>query len=64
MDVALHAPEALLRLGDAVVDQRRIMASSFPRLALRATRRSEPFMFSIGLVVAKIRRSVPVRPSA
>jgi hypothetical protein len=35
-----------------------IIASSFQRLALCATRRSEPFKLSIGLVVASVRRSV------
>jgi hypothetical protein len=36
---------------------RRIIFSSFHRLTFRAMRRSEPFMFSIALVVAKVRRS-------
>ncbi len=62
VDVALHAPEALLRFGDAERPSAESLASSFQRLTLRVTRRSEPFMFSIGLVVANVRRSVPVRP--
>jgi len=40
---------------------RRIIFSSFHRVTLRAMRRSEPFMFSIAFVVAKVRLSVAGR---
>jgi len=60
-DFQYKRPTPLLRFGDAEGDPTTNHFLVFHRLTLRAMRRSEPFMFSIAFVVAKVRRSVAGR---